>query len=88
MDWDDVGFFFPIKQELCQFFHDSLKSSSSVFLAAGPRCFMSFVTPSGPGAFLHYNCFIAASMSFMVMGWLMQMSDVGCFYSCVSYSLT
>ena len=38
------------------FFHDSLKSSSSAFLAAGPRCLiMSFVTPSGPGAFLHLS---------------------------------
>ena len=48
------------------FFHDLLKSSSSVFLAAGPRCLIiSFVTPSGPGAFLHFNCFIAASISFL-----------------------
>ena len=71
------------------FFHDSLKSSRSVFLAAGPWCLiMSFVTPSGPGAFLHFNCFIAASISFMVMSWLMQLSDVGCFCGCVSCSLT
>ena len=63
------------------FFHDSLKSLRSVFLAAGPRCLLSFVTPSGPGAFLHFNCFITASITFMVMGWLMQLSDVGCLCS-------
>ena len=69
---------------LCFCVSDSMKSSRSVFLAAGPRCFiMSFVTPSGPGAFLHFNCSIAASVSFMVMGWLVQLSDVGCFCSCV-----
>ena len=79
---------FSIGQKL-PFFHDSLKSSGSVFLAAGPRCFIiSFVTPSGPGAFLHFNCLIAASVSFMVMGWLMQLCDVGCFCSCASCSLT
>ena len=39
------------------FFHNSLRSSMSVFLAAGLMCLiMSFVTPSGPGAFLHFNC--------------------------------
>ena len=71
------------------FFHDSLKSSRSVFLAAGPRCLiMSFVIPSGPGAFLHFNCFIAASISFVVMSWLMQLSDVDCFCSYVSCSQT
>ena len=69
MNWDDGGFFH--KAGTVPFFHDSLKSSSSVFLAAGPRCFiMSFVTPSDPSAFLYFNCFIAASISFMVMGWL------------------
>ena len=67
------------------FFLDSLKSSRSVFLVVGPKCLiMSFVTPSGPGAFLHFKCLIATSISFMVVGWLMQLSDVGYFCSCVS----
>ena len=69
------------------FFHDSLKSSRRVFLAASPRCLiMSFVTPSGPGSVLYFNCFTAASIS--LMGWFIQLFDVGCFCSCVSCSLT
>ena len=80
---------FPHKAGTVPFFHDSLKGSRSVFLAAGPWCLiMSFVTPSGPGAFLHFNCFIAASISFIVKGWLMQLSDVGCFGSCAGCFLT
>ena len=88
MDWDD-GSFFSHKAGTVPFFRDSLKSSRSVFLIAGPRCLiMSFVTPSGPGAVLHFNCLIATSVSFMMMGWLMQLSYVGCFCSWVSCSLT
>ena len=69
MDWDD-GFFHKVGT--VPFFYDSLKSSMSVFLAAGPRCLiMSFGTPSDPGAFLQFHCFIATSISFMVIGWLM-----------------
>ena len=30
---------------------------------------MSFVTQSGPGAFLHFNYLIATSVSFVVHGW-------------------
>ena len=79
MDWDDSDFFH--KEGTLPFFRNSLKSSRN-FLAAGPKCLiMSFVAPSGPDALLHFNCFIAASISFMVMGWLMQLSDVGCFCS-------
>ena len=63
-------------------FHDSFKSSRSVFLVAGPKCLiMSVVTPSDPGVFLRFNCLIATSVSFMVMGWLMCLSDMGCFSS-------
>ena len=70
LDWDNDGFF-QIAGTV-PFFHDSLKSSRSAFLTAGPECLiMSFVTPSGPGAFLHFNCLIATSISFMLMGWLM-----------------
>ena len=50
------------------FFQDLLKSSRSVFLAAGPRCFiMSFVMPSGPGAFLHFSCLIAAPLDVIMI---------------------
>ena len=77
------------KAETVPFFHDSLKSSRSVFLAAGPKCLiMPFVTPSGPDAFLHFNCLIATSVSFMVMGWLMHLSlfhGDGLAHACLSF---
>ena len=77
------------KTEIVPVFHDSTKSSRNAFLAAGAKCLiMSFVTPSGPGAFLHFSCLIATSISVMVMGWFMHLSNVGCFYSWDSCSLT
>ena len=87
--WIEMMLAFSHKAGTVPFLHDSLKSPRSVFLAAGPRCLiMSLVTPSCPGAFLHFSCFIASSISFMVMGWIMQLSNVGCFCSRISCSLT
>ena len=62
------------------FFHDSLKSSRSVFLAAGPRCVWLWHHLVLVHSYISTVLF-AASISFMVIGWLMQLSDVGCFCS-------
>ena len=87
--WIGMMIAFFHKAGTVPFFHESLKSSRSVFLAAGPKCLiMSFVTPSDLGAFLHFNWIIAASVSFMVMGWFVKLSYVGCFCCRFSCSLT
>ena len=60
MDWD-VGDFFSIKQELC--YSSMIRWRAQwVFswqqVAAGPKCLItSFLTPSGPGPFLHFQLF-------------------------------
>ena len=52
---------------------DSLKSFNNVLLVSSPKFFiMSFVTPSGPGAFLHFNCLIASSTSSILIASVIQ----------------
>ena len=51
-------------------FQDSLKSFNNVLLVSSPKFFiMSFMTPLGPGPFLHFNCLIASST---LPYWLLQ----------------
>ena len=69
-------------------FHDSLKSFNNVLLVSSPKFFiMSFVTPSGPGAFLHFNCLIASSTSSILIASIIQLSVGGWSCFCFSCSL-
>ena len=62
-------------------FHDSLKSFNNVLLVSSPKFFiMSFVTPSGPGAFLHFTCLIASSTSSILIASVIQLSVGGWFF--------
>ena len=70
-------------------FHDSLKSFNNVLLVSSSKFFiMSFVTPSGPGAFLHFNCLIASSTSSILIASVIQLSVGGWSCFCFSWSLT
>ena len=69
--------------------HDSLKSFSNVLLVSSPNCFiMSFMTPSGPGAFLHFNSLITSYTSSILIASVIQLSVGGCSCFCFSCSLT
>ena len=66
---------------------DSFSSSTGVLLAVGLTCLlMSLVIPSD--LVLYFCWFSAISVSFVVMGWLMHVSDLGRCCSWVRCSLT
>ena len=66
-------------------FNDSLQSFNNVLLVRSPKFFiMSFVTPSGPRAFLHFNCLIASSTSSILIASVIQLSVGGGSCFCVS----
>ena len=74
---------------ICGFHDDSLKSFNNVLLVSSPKFFiMPFVTPSGPGAFLHFNCLIPSSTSSILIASVIQLSAAGWSCFCFSCSMT